>query len=91
MQHTILIGANMKIEKLSFAEMKKRIKEHLQMTLNLEDFSINSAKQEGDVWKINVEFKEKTGAIELPTTALFIIDAMTGEVMEFKKGYASTF
>ncbi len=87
----ICVGANMNTEKLSFAEMKKRIKEHLQMALNIEGYSINSAKQEGDVWKVNVEFKEKTGAIELPTTALFIIDAMTGEVKEFKKGYTSTF
>jgi len=81
----------MKIEKLSFAEMKIRIKEHLQMALDIEEFSIDFAKQEGDVWKVNVEFRERTGAIEMPTTALFIIDAMTGEVKEFKKGYISTF
>ena len=81
----------MKIEKLSFSEMKTRIKEHLQMALNIENFSINNAKQEGDVWKVNVEFKEKTGAIYMPTTALFILDAITGEVKEFKKGYMSTF
>lgn len=81
----------MKIEKLGFAEMKNRIKEHLQLALNIEDFSINFAKQEGDVWKVNVEFKEKTGAIDMPTTALFILDAMTGDVKEFKKGYISTF
>jgi hypothetical protein len=30
-------------------------------------------------------------AIDMPTTALFILDAMTGEVKEFKKGYISTF
>jgi len=41
--------------------------------------------------KTNVEFKEKAGAIDMPTTALFILDAMTGEVKEFKKGYISTF
>jgi len=28
--------------------MKKRIREHLQMALNIEDFAINFAKQEGD-------------------------------------------
>jgi len=81
----------MKIEKLGFAEIKNRIKEHLQMALNIEKFSINFAKQEGDVWKVNIEFKEKTDAIEMPTTALFILDAATGEVKEFKKGYISTF
>ena len=81
----------MKIEKLGFAEIKNRIKEHLQMALNIEKFSINFAKQEGDVWKVNIEFKEKTDAIEMPTTALFILDSATGEVKEFKKGYISTF
>jgi hypothetical protein len=81
----------MATEKLNFADMKIRIREHLKMALNVEDFSINFAKQEGDVWKVNIEFKEKTGAIELPTTALFIIDVMTGEVKEFKKGYTWTF
>ncbi len=60
-------------EKLSFADMKKRIREYLKMALNIENFSINSSRQDRDVWKVIVEFKEKTGAIELPTTALFII------------------
>ncbi len=81
----------MATEKLSFEDMKKRIREHLKMALNVQDFSINSAKQEGDVWKVNIEFKEKTGAIELPTTALSIIDVTTGEIKEFKKGYIWTF
>ncbi len=86
-----MCGTNMATEKLSFADMKKRIREHLKMALNIEDFSINSAKQDGNVWKVNVEFTERTGAIDLPTTALFIIDAFTGEVKEFKKGYTWTF
>ncbi len=81
----------MAAEKLSFADMKSRIREHLKMALNVEDFSINSAKQDGDIWKVNIEFKEKTGAIETPTTALLIIDATSSEVREFKKGYISTF
>ena len=84
-------GNNMASEKLSFEDMKKRIREHLKMALNIEEFSINSAKQDGDIWKVSIEFKEKTGAIELPATALFIIDSTTGEVKEFKKGYAWTF
>lgn len=82
---------NMASEKLSFADLKNSIRQHLKMALNVEDFSINSAKQDGDIWKVIVEFKEKTGAIEMPTTALFIIDVTTGEVKEFKKGYMSTF
>ncbi len=79
------------VAKLSFSDMKKRIGEHLKLTLDIEDFSINYAKQEGDIWKVNVEFKEKTGAIDMPTTALFVIDAITGEIKEFRKGYTWTF
>lgn len=79
------------VEKLSFADMKKRIREHLKMAINVEEFSINSAKQEGDFWKVNIEFKEKTGAIETPTTAMLILDSTLGEVKEFRKGYISTF
>ncbi|MBU4374206.1 MAG: hypothetical protein KJ714_07170 [Euryarchaeota archaeon] len=78
-------------EKLSFADVKKRVGEHLKTALNIEDFSITFAKQEADMWKVNVEFKEKFGDIEFPTTALFSIDVTTGEVKEFKKGYSWKF
>jgi len=57
----------------------------------LKILQLTSPNKRGDVWKVNVEFKEKTGEIDMPTTALFILDAMTGEVKEFKKGYISTF
>jgi len=40
----------MATENLSFADMKIRIREHLKMALNIEDFSISFAKQEGDIW-----------------------------------------
>jgi len=73
-------------EKLSFADVKKRVGEHLKTALNVEEFSITFAKQVGDVWKVNVEFTERIGTIEWPTTALFSIDATTGEVKEFEKG-----
>lgn len=73
-------------EKLSFADVKKRVGEHLKTALNIEEFLITFAKQVEEVWKVNIEFTEKVGLIELPTTALFIIDATTGEVKEFQKG-----
>jgi dsDNA-specific endonuclease/ATPase MutS2 len=76
-------------EKLSFADVKKRIGEHLKTALDIEKFSMTFAKQENDLWKVNVEFTEKgpAGLVEWPTTALFSIDATTGEVKQFKKGY----
>ena len=77
--------------KLSFTDVKKRVGEHLRTALGLEEFEITFAKQDEDVWRVNVEFKEKIGDIELPTTALFSIDAITGEVKEFRKGYSWRF
>jgi len=72
--------------KLNFADVKKRIGEHLKTALNVQEFSITFAKQEENVWKVNVEFKEKGGSREWTTTALFSIDATTGEVIAFEKG-----
>jgi len=79
--------------KLSFAEVKRKIGEHLKTALDVEEFSITFAKQENDLWKVNVEFREKgpAGLVEWPTTALFSIDATTGEVKDFKKGYSWRF
>jgi hypothetical protein len=78
-------------KKLNFTDVKKRIGEHLKTALGIEKFEIAFAKQEEDVWRVNVEFKEKIGTIEWPTTALFSIDATTGEVKEFRKGYTWRF
>jgi thiamine monophosphate kinase len=80
-----------KRKKLSFADVKKRTGEHLKTALNIEEFSITFARQEDNMWKVNVEFKEKIGTVEFPTTALFTIDAATGEIKEFKKGYSWRF
>ena len=73
-------------EKLSFADVKKKIGEHLKTALNIKEFSITFAKQVGEVWKVNVEFKEKVGTVEWSATALFSIDVTTGEIKEFEKG-----
>lgn len=73
-------------KKLNFTDVKKRIGEHLKTALGVEEFELTFAKLEGDVWRVNVEFKEKRGTVELSTTALFSIDVTTGEVKEFRKG-----
>lgn len=71
---------------LNFSDVKQKIGEHLKTALGIEDFSITFAKQEEDVWRVNIEFKEKINAVEVAKSALFSIDAATGEVKEFRKG-----
>ena len=83
-------------EILSFADVKKKIGEHLKTALNIEDFSVSFAKQDKDldkkdVWKVNVEFDEKFENMSWPTSALFAIDATTGEVKQFMKGHTWRF
>ncbi len=76
--------------KLGLAEIKGKVREHLSVALDIEEFSITFAKLEADTWKVNIEFKEKSEFSERVKTksALFAIDAWTGEVKEFSKGYA---
>lgn len=42
--------------KLNFADVKKKIGEHLETALNVQEFSITFTKQEENVWKVNVKF-----------------------------------
>lgn len=72
--------------KLNFADVKNKIGEHLKTALNVQEFSITFAKQEENIWKVRVEFKEMVGSKELSRIAFFSIDAITGEVIEFQKG-----
>lgn len=83
-------------EELYFEDVKKKVGEHLKTALNIDEFSIVLAKQEKDlenkdVWRINVEFEEKIGDESRTTSALFTIDATTGEVKQFMKGSAWRF
>jgi hypothetical protein len=72
--------------KLKFADVKRIVGEHLKTALNITDFSMTYAKQEGNVWKVNVEYREIVGGLSLSQSALFMIDYMTGEVKQFEKG-----
>jgi uncharacterized membrane protein YkoI len=80
------IGAS-NLPALSFAEIKSRVAEHLKTAVDAEDFDIKSAKLEElqGVWKIDVEFKKPKAMFS--ETALLMIDATTGEVKEFRRGY----
>jgi phage FluMu protein Com len=70
---------------LSFAEVKQKIAAHLETALGIKDFRISYAKLEGNIWKVNVEYIEKFGTYDLSKSGMFDLDAVTGEVLEFKK------
>ena len=72
---------------LTFAEIKSRVATHLKVAVDADEFDIKSAKLEElqGFWKIDVEFKKPKA--QFSETALLIIDARTGEVKEFRRGY----
>ena len=72
---------------LTLAEIKSRVAAHLKTAVDTDDFDIKSAKLEElqGFWKIDVEFKKPKAMFS--ETALLIIDARTGEVKEFRRGY----
>jgi phage FluMu protein Com len=76
---------------LSFAEIKKKIAFHLKTALVVEDFKITYAKLVGDIWNVNIEYYEKISGVDFPKSALFTLDAITGEVKEFKRDYTWRF
>jgi phage FluMu protein Com len=70
---------------LSFAEVKQKIAFHLETALGVKDFKISYAKLEGNIWKINIEYSEKLGTVDLSKSGMFDLDAVTGEVLQFKR------
>jgi len=79
---------------LTFAEVKEKIREHVKIALNIEEFDITLAKRYNDllsgnvlmgkeVWKVNIEYRKKEGGFG--GSALFLMDAKSGEVLEFEK------
>lgn len=78
----------MRRRRLSFEEMKIKVSEHMRRFFGVEEFNITFAREDVDLWMVNIEYREKDGAIELPATALLSIDARTGEIREFRKGYS---
>ncbi|PKP56154.1 MAG: hypothetical protein CVT88_10495 [Candidatus Altiarchaeales archaeon HGW-Altiarchaeales-1] len=79
------------MEKLKFADAKNIVVENLKALFNVEEFEITYVEEKEDVWKINAEFKEITSTGKRYTSALFGIDAITGEVKEFRKDYMGRF
>lgn len=75
-------------EKLSFADVKNVIGQHLSTALGVRDFSITFAKLEGNFWRVNVEYNEPNLIITWHQSALLKIDASSGDIVEFEKGKA---
>ncbi|MBI4727762.1 hypothetical protein HY768_11185 [candidate division TA06 bacterium] len=78
-------------QKLTFSEVKAKVAEHLKTALGIIDFTVTFAKLEDktNLWKVNVEFKEKAderSTLKFISSALFGINANTGDVVEFQKG-----
>lgn len=73
--------------KLRFADVKRIIGEHLRTALGITDFTITFAKQEGDIWRVNVVLPaDTTEGFKFADSALLAIDGRTGEVRQFEKG-----
>jgi hypothetical protein len=73
--------------KLKFVDVKRVIGEHLKTAINVANFSITFAKLEGNDWKVNVEYTEMNGLLTSWTnSAMFTIDANSGDVKLFERG-----
>ena len=72
---------------ITFGDVRDKIEEYLKTALKITEFDITFAKldEKEDIWKVNVEFKEK-GDDVLPRSALFVLDAESGDVRQFEKG-----
>jgi len=79
------------IPQLSLADIRQKIVVNLETALGVKDFKITYAKLEGDKWKINIEYNEKMGNLDIAKSGMFTLDAITGEVLEFKRDYSRGF
>ncbi len=72
---------------LSFAEIRSKVAQHLRTAVDAEEFEMKSAKLDElqGVWKVDVEFKKPKAMFS--ETALLMVDATTGEIREFRRGY----
>lgn len=73
---------------IKFSDLKNKIREHLNTAIGIggRGFKITSAKKTDNEWKVNVEYEETSGIMPSMGSALFTIDAKTGEVLQFEEG-----
>ncbi len=72
---------------LDFAQGVEKVKKHMKMAFNIDEFTITMAKQEKDqtnereVWRYNIEFL--SGGKQ--SKAMIEINATTGDVILFQR------
>lgn len=72
---------------LDFAQGVEKVKRHMKLAFNIDEFIITMAKQEKDqtnereVWRYNIEY-ETAGK---PRKAMLEINANTGDVLLFQR------
>ena len=76
---------------LRFADLRKKITEHLTKELGTKNFTIVTAKHSGNAWNVNIEFDETINRMPYTTPALINLDDKTGAVIEFRKGNLGRF
>lgn len=71
---------------MSFADAKKRVAEQLKTAVGAEEFDVTSAKLEElqGIWRFDVEYRKPKA--QFPETAFLILDSVTGDIREFRKG-----
>lgn len=74
-------------KQLSLLEAKQKAAEYLRRSAEITDFSLHYAELEGGLWKVDVEFTEEVEGQKLVSSALLALDARTGKVVQYKKGY----
>jgi len=72
---------------ITIGSIRNAVSHYLVDKLGVTSFSVGSAKLSGSQWMVNVEYIPKGGSPNFTESALFVLDAMSGVVKEFKKGY----
>lgn len=73
--------------RVTFAGLKEVITHHLRNNFGeLDEVEVTFAKFQFPEWRANVEFVVHGGRSDAPRTALFRINAISGDVVEFQQG-----
>lgn len=86
-------------KKLTFNQIRSIVEQEIKVAVGerLAQLTITFAKQEKDeetakeVWRVSIEYAVKKQTSSYRKVALFTIDAITGEVLEFQKDYTWRF
>jgi hypothetical protein len=72
---------------VSLGVARDKVSRYLQDIIGTSAASVSSAKLVGTDWYVNVLFTPPGGNPSFPESGLFVLDANTGVVKEFRKGY----